>query len=579
MSDNNKRASGKRPKKRKFTGNMHTRKKVACESASSKKLNSSCFESEEFETDTNFSGYRIVDIHLLFSGISKYICCKICGSEIEIKEASNRGLFSNFSLCCTICSELTVIKSCQMVGIKKNSPEINKRFVYAMRCVGNGLAGMQTFCSVMDLPPPIEKATYSKISRQILTAAETAANISQKKAAEDEISMTGDKKITISGDGSWKTRGFSSQIGITSVVGSNTGKILDVEVMSSFCKGCSMWKGPKVGPEFEEWKKKHNEACLKNHSGSAGKMEVDGMIKMFKRSEAKHNAQYVNYIGDGDTKTFPELQESGIYGPDIKLTKIECVGHVQKRMGRRLRELKKSMRGKKLKDGKVLGGKGRLTDKLINQLTIYYGNAIRNNKDSLTDMRKAVWAVFYHTRSCDKKLSHDFCPVGENSWCLYQQAKALGNASKFRHKKSVPIAVMDCVKPIFKDLSDPSLLRRCLGGKTQNNNESYNALVWKFCPKSSCASKIVAGIAANEAAVLFNEGRKGRMHIMKLLQLKIGQHAVNAALRLDQKRLKKAKKDAQAMTLEYRRAKRLQKISELEALAAKEGTLYKAGNF
>lgn len=36
-------------------------------------------------------------------------------------------------------------------------------------------------------------------------------------------------KITVSGDGSWKARGHSSQIDITSVIGAETGKVLDIK--------------------------------------------------------------------------------------------------------------------------------------------------------------------------------------------------------------------------------------------------------------------------------------------------------------------------------------------------------------
>lgn len=76
---------------------------------------------------------------------------------------------------------------------------------------------------------------------------------------------------------------------------------------------------------------------------------------------------------------------------------MECVGHVQKRMSTRLRKLKKDMKGKKLKDGKPIGGLGRLTDKKIDQLATYYGNAIRGNND-VESIRNAVWATFYHYR-------------------------------------------------------------------------------------------------------------------------------------------------------------------------------------
>ncbi|GFW55429.1 hypothetical protein TNCV_118131 [Trichonephila clavipes] len=46
-----------------------------------------------------------------------------------------------------------------------------------------------------------------------------------------------------------------------------------------------------------------------------------------------------------------------------------------------------------LSDGKTIGGKGRLTDSLIDKLAHYYGNAIRCNSTSVKEMRKAIWAV------------------------------------------------------------------------------------------------------------------------------------------------------------------------------------------
>ena len=39
------------------------------------------------------------------------------------------------------------------------------------------------------------------------------------------------------------------------------------------------------------------------------------------------------------------------------------------------------------------------------------------------------------------------------------------------------------VKPIFERLSDEKLLKRCLRGYIQNQNESLNNLLWSKCPK------------------------------------------------------------------------------------------------
>ncbi|GFT22078.1 uncharacterized protein TNCV_3271381 [Trichonephila clavipes] len=123
-------------------------------------------------------------------------------------------------------------------------------------------------------------------------------------------------------------------------------------------------------------------------------MEFDGMLRIFNRSEKLHNLKYSNYIGDGDTKTFNALSENKPYGDDYLIQKIECVGYVQMRMGTRLRKLILVYSKKKLSDGKTIGGKGRLTDSLIDKLAHYYGNAIRCNSTSVKEMRKAIWAVF-----------------------------------------------------------------------------------------------------------------------------------------------------------------------------------------
>ena len=95
------------------------------------------------------------------------------------------------------------------------------------------------------------------------------------------------------------------------------------------------------------------------------------------------------------------------YGPEKPVIKGECVGHVQKRVGSRLRIFKKENGSKILKDKKKLGGAGRLNDKIINILQNYYGIAIRRNTDSLNKMRKAVGAVLHHySEAVDSESRH-----------------------------------------------------------------------------------------------------------------------------------------------------------------------------
>ncbi|GFU99718.1 uncharacterized protein TNCV_4399401, partial [Trichonephila clavipes] len=123
---------------------------------------------------------------------------------------------------------------------------------------------------------------------------------------------------------------------------------------------------------------------------------------------------------------------------DVNIEKLECVGHVEKRMGTRLRALKLKLKGKKLEDKKSLGGRNRLTDAEIDKLQRYYGLAIRNNSGNLSAMKQAIWALFFHKISTDLNPQHGLCPLGDDSWCGYNRSKlkALQEADHARIRKA-----------------------------------------------------------------------------------------------------------------------------------------------
>ena len=129
-------------------------------------------------------------------------------------------------------------------------------------------------------------------------------------------------------------------------------------------------------------------------------------------------------ISDGDAKTVQHLNENKPYGEGVMIETHKFVSHVQKRMGTQLRTLKKS--GKRDSSGKAmkLEGRGCLTDKVVDQLQVYYGGAIRGHPNDLAGMERAIWAVFFHSISTDAEPQHDYCPSGEGSWCKFQRAQA-----------------------------------------------------------------------------------------------------------------------------------------------------------
>ena len=56
--------------------------------------------------------------------------------------------------------------------------------------------------------------------------------------------------------------------------------------------------------QYAEEYPKHEKDCTANHKGSAGKMKVDSVIEMFCCSIKNLGVRFLNYIGDGYSKTY-----------------------------------------------------------------------------------------------------------------------------------------------------------------------------------------------------------------------------------------------------------------------------------
>lgn len=557
-----------RHRKRRFQGNRFT---AECDtdyvSTSAKKLK--LMEYDEVNVDIT-ANYVILHFSTIFCFLSDFIKCKNCDSDIKFSKTSKAGVSFKLVAQCS-CST----RFCESSPVVNRFSEINRRLMFAIRLMGGGLQNLKMFCAILDMSASFSNNIYYTFLENLHTASKAVFDHFQKKAVAEEIEKNtlANKKpthLTVSGDGSWKKRGFSSLFGLSTLIGKYTNKVLDVVIKSSFCQGCANWKGRRDTPEYESWKESHDEVCTANHSGSAGKMEVDAITEMFSRSEELLGVKYEYYIGDGDTKTFKSIQNLNPY-EDIEVKKKECVGHVQKRMGSRLRAVKKNVKG--------LGGKGagKLTDKVIADLTTYYGLAIRRHPDSVEDMKNAIWAIFYHNSSTDDNPQHKFCPAGKDSWCKWRVSEADGTLESFKHKPALLEKVQEAIKPVFEVLSSDDLLQRCTGGNTQNSNECVNSCIWKLAPKHLHCGAQTVEIATYIGVSLFNEGCTALLKIMDLLGIAVGFEACNFARMSDEKRIAAAELDISAgarAAASYKKAKQAQQKDQFEA---EEGLLYFPG--
>ena len=159
---------------------------------------------------------------------------------------------------------------------------------------------------------------------------------------DDEVILDCDVSV----DGSWMTRGHHSRHGFVSVISDLTGKVIDRIHMCKDCIECKRWENSdQSGIEYLEWYTAHEPTCMLNHTGSPHGMEAEGALELFRRSVTKYGLRYETFIGDGDAKSYEGIVKAAPYGPTYVIEKEECAGHIQKRMGTRLRSVVSQFRG------------------------------------------------------------------------------------------------------------------------------------------------------------------------------------------------------------------------------------------
>ncbi|XP_069694387.1 uncharacterized protein [Periplaneta americana] len=544
-----------------------TRPNSASESSSAKKLKhifTDCNDKNSVSDNVSDNGYVIVHLSVLKELFNSYSKCKQCDSQDSASvcedKSSRRGLSCKLSICCSNCNYSVSSMSSKFLG---SCYDINARLVYGMRCIGKGVSAANTFCAIMDLPPPPTK--FSKCMDLIYKAVSEVALESMSNAVREAVSESNNTHLTVACDGTWQKRGHTSLNGVVTTTSVNTGKVLDVHTLS---KSCNICHGAK---NFEL----HD--CSINYEGYSGGMEAAGVVEIFSRSVDRYGVKYTNYLGDGDSKGFQKVKESNVYGKDIEITKLECVGHVQKRMGARLRKLKKDMKGKTLSDGKSLTGRGRLTDTEIDLLQQYYGLAIRRNAGkTIKDMQQAIWAIYFHKLSNDDAPQHGLCPPGEDSWCGYHKAQLKGDT--YKHEHSLPEAVLLAIKLIFRDLARDDLLSKCLHGKTQNPNESFHHVIWERVPKTVFVQVRTLNIGLYDAVICYNDGCYSRIKVLEKMGLTISGNVKCALMNIDKRRLSEANKRAENMEKEARVRNRIEKRKR-ESQEEQNQQEYAAGMF
>jgi hypothetical protein len=97
-------------------------------------------------------------------------------------------------------------------------------------------------------------------------------------------------------------------------------------------------------------------------------------------------------------------------------------------------------------------------------------------------MKRAVWAIFFQKLLTNKEPQHGVCPSGGGNCCKLKNIASLGVT--YKHKHSLPAAVMDAIKTMFRDLAGVDPLKKCFHGKIHNPNEHVTSVIWTRISKT-----------------------------------------------------------------------------------------------
>ena len=170
--------------------------------------------------------------------LSTLICFTKYKGNVYFQVAKERGLGFNLAVVRQKCGT-QYISSCPYIG---TGYKINQRLTLAMRLLGIGFKGVTKFCALMYLPYFVKQTTYKKILDNIYFVPKQIAELYMKKACKEEISQKKlknlnekERDLTVTGDGTWHKRGFTSLYGVFSLIGAYTNKFIDIFVKSAYC--------------------------------------------------------------------------------------------------------------------------------------------------------------------------------------------------------------------------------------------------------------------------------------------------------------------------------------------------------
>ena len=254
-------------------------------------------DEEKEKCDTNGpKHWSIVDRDELNRQLANRVTCSFCQSEgVIFEEVTRTGLGAEWICRCKNpkCPSHELVKPFHTTPKTNRFYDVNRELVLGLRLTGRGHSAAKRVLSVLNLPSPVNKDSWTKHTKALEQIANDLLEKELKNAAiEVKRFLQGEKEDTtiadmseeqlvdlvldagVSIDGSWNQRGWSARDGVVAVISIDTGKVLDVAFVSNSCTACEQMKrkqqeGTISRMDYLGWVISHEENCYHNHEGSS----------------------------------------------------------------------------------------------------------------------------------------------------------------------------------------------------------------------------------------------------------------------------------------------------------------------
>ena len=343
---------------------------------------------DEFKANEHLAsadGYRIIGMESLAGAVSiMRSACHNVNLYLGQAKEQQYGMTTVLYFGCSVCHDKTFfptnnVDQCRLNRIiesgrirAQDGVDLNRRLILAGLETGIGRSGITKLLDIMQLHFTGHSNMWTKHTKNMLLVAKcyirpildaARERLRQMVLDENDIEYCRETSVEVGVryDGTWSKRGFTANYGLGFIISVDSGQVLDFEFLSKVCPECD--KNRDAG---DEWMAEHKADCQRNHQGPSKSMEVVAAQNIWRRSSA-YNMKYKWMICDGDSASYNciwdiygacenchhslsqrkqsangkadrDSTESGMHDDRCcnRVIKLDCIGHIQKRMGRSL---------------------------------------------------------------------------------------------------------------------------------------------------------------------------------------------------------------------------------------------------